>query len=111
MNRFIDQVGLCLKNNVSFGDNHAGKVMTITLTHNTEYIVNPALANQKNAPNILGAFPVIAQKSSASSSLVDRNVVTGFGVNLKSNGTLGIVAQFSQGAGTSASVTFIILFG
>lgn len=110
INQFIDQVGKTLKGQITFADNVLCKVVTITLVHNTEYVVSPTLAG-KSGLTVLGVIPVIAQKSTASASSASRNVITGWGTNLLSNGNLGIVAQFSAGGITQAAVTFIILFG
>lgn len=109
INQFIDQVGKCLKGQVTFADNIFSNRITVKLTHNTEYIVNPGLAG-KTTSQILGVWPILANKSSGTASSADVNVITGFGVNLKQNGQIGIVAQFSQGTGISADVTFLVLF-
>lgn len=111
INQFIDNVGKCLKGQVTFADNISCKIMKVTLQHNVEYIVNPSSVG-KNVTSILGVIPVLMLNSTAAQATdVNRNVVTGFGSNLKSNNNIGIVAQFSEGGTTSAMVTFIILFG
>lgn len=111
INTAINQISTAFKNNITFADNMNSKVVTVKLTHNVEYSVSPILPGQKQAGTIIGAWPILATGSSVANTKVDRNVITGFGVNLKSDGSLGIVAQFSQGEKTSANVTFIIQFG
>lgn len=110
LNSFIDQVGKCLKGQITFTDNILCKILTEKLTHNVEYQVSSAIQG-KTGLRVIGVFPINAQGSSVSSALPDANMITGFGVNLKTNGNLGIVAKFSQGEGVSANVTFIIIYG
>lgn len=111
INSTINQISSIFSNGITFKDNMNAKVMTVKLTHNVEYTVSPVIPGQKTAGALIGAWPILVTKSSAPNTKVDRNMITGFGVNQKSDGSLGIVAQFSQGANTSGNVTFILQFG
>ena len=96
LNEFIDNVTLAFRNNITFPDNFAGKLVSISFTHNVELNVNPG-SNAK----ILGVMPLGALNESTVSFKWVKQI----------DGSLGITFGFGSGGTTSAVCTIYILYG
>lgn len=97
LNQFIEPVGSALKGRLDFKNNFDCDMNSYTMTHNIELKVSV----QKNRA-VIGVIPLLAANSV---------IMTGSGVTRYGNGTVGLVANFSGGAGVSAAVTWVILYG
>lgn len=104
LNAFIDPVVNALSGRLTFADNFLCTVSTQTYTHATELVISVP-ANRK----VIGALPILAIKSTDTSAT--KNVISGWGLDVKGNGTLGLTVNFAGGAGKAADVTFVILLG
>lgn len=104
LNMNMDTIGKALQGNLTFSDNFLCKTITLTFTHNTELSVsvNPEL-------KVLGANPLLAVSSSDATSST-QNVITGFRVSVKGNGSLGLTVNFAGGSGITAKVTWVIFY-
>lgn len=105
MNAFIDPVARALQNRLTFADNFYCKVMTLTMKHATEQRVTVPIQAR-----VIGAIPILAIKSTDTAAAT-KNVISGFGLNIKGDGSLGVIVNFAGGAGIQADVTLIILLG
>lgn len=105
LNSFIDPVARALQGRLTFADNFYCKVTIQTFTHATELLVSvpPSM-------RVIGAIPLLAVKSTDSTPST-KNVISGFGLDLKGNGQLGVIINFAGGSGIKSDVTLIILFG
>jgi hypothetical protein len=104
VNQNMEVLGKALQGNITFADNYSCKITTLTFTHNTEIIVGVDTTRK-----VVGLIPVLST-SSSDSSTTSANVITGYRITPKGNGTAGVTINF-QGAGSvSASVTVIILY-
>lgn len=102
LNEFIDQVVSALRNNLTFVDNFACKLVTQKFVSGTEYEINPQSKTKVSGVLLLDSGGML---------------VTSFGFYRKTDGNVGVKVTFSNyvngttASGVSATMSIAILFG
>jgi hypothetical protein len=93
LNKFINDIGLALKGNLSFEDNFNCKIKQIKLTHGVEQAINPQSTSKVKGVLLMGAGGVVVDK---------------FGWRFLTTGQIGVTVYFNSG--TSSICDLVILF-
>lgn len=95
LNQFIDTVTLSLRNNLTFRDNFACRIITNKFQHGVEREINPQTRSK-----IIGMIPLSS----------GNEVLDGYRFRVKDNGNIGITLRFVA-TGADAECTVVFLFG
>jgi hypothetical protein len=103
LNTFLDPVGKCLQRRMTFADQFYGVQTLATLKHGVESVINPVVQS---------GYPV-NQMRVVGITLIDPagEVVTGFGWNRRSDGTISVIALYRAGGTTTANCLLQVQFG
>jgi hypothetical protein len=98
LNPFIEKVALALQNRLTIDDNLLSKVSDFELTHDVELEINPYPSGGGNL-RVRGVVPLTTGEI----------FLTAFKWTQKSDGSIGVTAQFS--GGTTATIRLAIFLG
>lgn len=97
LNQFIDSVVTGLRNQLTFGDNFASKIISVKLTHAVETQVNPSPLKSK----VIGIIPLS----------FDVQFLDSYNWNLKSSGLIGVTFKFVNTSATNVPCSFLLITG
>lgn len=105
INNFIYPVSTALTSNLTFQDNFLCKIVTLQLTSQVDTKISV-----DSRYKVIGGFPVLSTGSNDSTAAT-QNTIAGFRVTPLGNGQANIMADFSTGGSSTATITFILLYG